>query len=422
MKINVTGKKIGIWGFGEVGKSSLSFFSQFPCSLSVCDSRELNGHEQALLEGHNARFVPYSLLPQFLEAHDFIVPSPGISLHAYQEIDEIKEKFLHPLDIFAQNLTKPTIAVTGSVGKTTTVAVLAHLLNKLGKKALIAGNSGVPLFDALSIQDRYDIIVLELSSFQLQYQTQYQADIAVITNFIPNHLDQHKTLEEYLTAKGQLFARQAENQKAIIPFSLMDTVWNFTNGQKITWVGPDAYQDITKKLSDITCHENMQLILEVLETMELSTENVEQLCADFKPLEHRVEFVKTVNGISFYNDSKATLADSTLQAVNRFDKPILFLGGLSKGVDRAPLVKALRNKVKSVICFGKEADDLNGFCKKYKIESTSHKTLEQAFDYCITIAQSGDTVLFSPSGSSYDLFKNYIERGNRFKELIKDLK
>jgi len=416
MKIDITGKKVGIWGFGAVGKSVLSFVSQFPCTISVCDKRELNGLEKALLEGHNARFIPHTLLTQFLEAHDIIIPSPGIALTAYHDFHE---KFIHEVDLFGLNLKKPTIAVTGSVGKTTTVKLLTHILNKLGIKTLAAGNVGLPLLDAVTQQDEYDMFVLELSSFQLQYQKLFAADIAVLTNFYPNHLDHHLDNEEYLEAKGQLFAHQKKEQVAIIPFSFMDLFWNFTVGQKVFWIGNDSNVNRTKELSDITCHENWQLIIEVLEHFNLPIDKLKELSKDFEPLADRVELIATVKGITFYNDSKSTLTVSTLKAVERFNNPILFLGGLSKGVDRSVLVKELTEKVKEIICFGKEAEQLHTFCKNGKIKSSAHATLEDAFNHCTSSAKAGDVVLFSPAGSSYDLFKNYIERGKCFKNLVK---
>jgi UDP-N-acetylmuramoylalanine--D-glutamate ligase len=419
MEIDITGKKVGIWGFGAVGKSVLSFASQFPCTISVCDKRELDEFEKALLKGHNARLIPDTLLQQFLEVNDIIIPSPGIALTAYHDFHE---KFVHEVDLFALNLKKQTIAITGSVGKTTTVKLLTHILNKLGIKTLAAGNVGLPLLDAVAQQDQYDMFVLELSSFQLQYQQLFAPDIAVLTNFYPNHLDHHLDTQEYLEAKGHLFLHQKPEQIAIIPLSFMDLFWNFTVGQKTSWIGTDSNANITNELSDITCHENWQLIIEVLEHLNLPTHNLKELSKDFAPLADRIELVATVNGVTFYNDSKSTLSISTVKAVERFNKPILFLGGLSKGVDRSILVKELAGKVKQILCFGKEAEQLHAFCKNENIKSSAHKTLEFAFKYCKDSAESNDVVLFSPAGSSYDLFKNYVERGKLFKELVNNYK
>jgi len=408
-------KKIGIWGLGAVGKSALSFLTPFECQVSVCDKRELKGDETALLEGHAAQLVPHELLAQFFEMNDIIIPSPGINI---KPLEDYKEKLVCELDLFSALVKKPTIAITGSIGKTTIVHILTHLLNKLGVKALAAGNIGLPLLDAIAQQNEYDMLVLELSSFQLQHHKTFAPDIAAITNFYPNHLDQHRDIEEYLTAKGQLFAHQKETQKAIIPMTFMDELWPFTSGQKITWLANDPDINITKKLSDITCPQNWQIVFEVLEHLQLSTKKIAQLCADLPPLPNRIEYIGAINGAKFYNDSKATIPEATLQAVTHFKKPILFLGGLSKGVDRSPLIHNLKGKVKHVLCFGAEAQELYTICQTLNIKSSKHATLEDAFKYCMSIITKTDEVLFSPAGSSFDLFKNYVERGNTFKALF----
>lgn len=405
-------KKVGIWGLGAVGKSTLSFLTPFECQISVCDKRKLEGHEISLLEGHQAQFVPHELLPQFFEMNDIIIASPGINI---KPLGEYKEKLVCELDLFAALVKKPTIAITGSIGKTTTVHVLTHLLNKLGVKALAAGNIGLPLLDAIAQQDEFDMLVLELSSFQLQHHKIFSPDIAAITNFYPNHLDQHEDIEEYLTAKGQLFAHQKETQKAIIPMTFMDELWPFTCGQKITWLASDSDINITKKLSDITCLQNWQIVFEVLEHLQLPTNNIAKLCAGLPPLPNRIEYVGAINGTKFYNDSKATIPEATLQAVTQFKNPVLFLGGLSKGVDRSYLISQLKGKVKHVICFGAEAQKLHQLCQTLSIKSSKHTTLEEAFEYCMSCITKTDEVLFSPAGSSFDLFKNYVERGNAFK-------
>lgn len=414
------GKKVGIWGFGIVGKSVLSSLDPKQCHISVYDDRELTRQEAGLLKLKEVQVVPQGYLPQFLEMNDCIIPSPGVDVKPSKDF---QEKFLSEIDLFAQLVKKPTIALTGSIGKTTTTHVLTHLLNKLGKKALAAGNIGLPLLDAVALQDHYDILVLELSSFQLQYNTTFAPDIALITNFYPNHLDHHADIEEYLQAKGQLLTHQTEKQKAFIPIPFMDLFWEFTRDQKCSWIGPELYDDITKELSDITCHENWQLILSVLEELDLSIKNSASLCADLPALPDRIECIGTIRGVTFYNDSKATIAQATLQAVSSFanKKPIVFLGGLSKGTDRTELIRELKDKTKHVICFGAEAQQLYNTCLLFEIPCSKHATLEDAFDYCKRIIQEGDTVLFSPAGSSFDLFANYVQRGKRFKELVQQL-
>lgn len=410
------GKKVGIWGLGIVGKSALSFISPLNCTISVLEDRSLSPFEESLLKGHNALSVDATLLPEFLEMNDFIIPSPGVNITPY---DLFKKKWVIELDLFARHIQKPVIAITGSAGKTTVTHLLTQLLNFAGKKAIAAGNIGTPMLDVLAVQDNYDVIVLELSSFQLQHASEFHADVALVTNFYPNHLDQHNDIEEYLAAKGNLFKLQNENQTAFIPMEFMDEFWPFVEKQTISWLAPDMHADITRELSDITCHQNLQLICTALEFFDIPLNIIEKNKTKLVPLEHRMEYLGIRNGAHFYNDSKSTIPEATLNAVAQCNtKPFLFLGGLSKGIDREPLIENLKNNVKHIFCFGEEAETLGTLCKKRGINFSVHASLENAFNECLEKVQKNDIVLFSPAGSSFDLFKNYEERGKKFKNLV----
>ena len=435
MKDLLQNKKIGIWGFGTVGKSVLSFLSQFNCQISVFDSRTLDPYETLLLQGHDAAFVSKDFLPQFLEMNDFIIPSPGINISKLMET-ELQEKIITELDLFYAFNTTTTIAITGSAGKTTTVHLLTHILNKLGKKAYAAGNIGIPMLDTLdksspvvaqglspascSVKDDNNYIVLELSSFQLQHIKTFRPDHAAFLNIYPNHLDHHTDMAEYLQAKGKLFKFQTSNDWAHIPLEYSDLLWDSVTDQKTTWICPDGYEDIIKELSDITAPQNLQIIGSILESLNLPTQNLKNLCVDYLLPPDRVELVATHKGISFYNDSKATIPEATINAVQKFNKPILLLGGLGKGVDRTPLIKIIKNNVKKIICFGAESKELFDTCTLLNICTSEHATLDAAFFDGVQSLTSGDILLLSPAGSSYDLFKNYHERGNAFKKLVAD--
>jgi UDP-N-acetylmuramoylalanine--D-glutamate ligase len=413
-------KKIGIWGFGKTGQSVLSFLSQFNAQCSVLESQAVDGFQQELLNAHNAQLVDKEFTQQFLEFNDYIIASPGVDISQY---DEFQEKFITEVDLFGQQAKKPVIAVTGSAGKTSVVTLLTQLINILGKKAIAVGNIGTPLLDSIALQDDYDFIVVELSSFQLEHAKEFAPYIASIVNIYPNHLDRHKTMHAYLEAKGKLLQHQTDQQVAILPMSFMDQFWSLTRNQKITWVGDDSYANITQKLSDITCKENLQIILSILEYLNFDIENIEKHYSQLSLPKHRVEFVRTVNDVSFYNDSKSTIIDSTLNAVRKFnDKTIvLLLGGLSKGADRLALIQQLPNTVKHIICFGQEANKLAAYCAQEVFNNSYCNTLEEAVEKSVKIADKNDIVLLSPSGSSFDLFKNYEERGNTFKDLVNKL-
>lgn len=417
MENPLKGKKIGIWGFGKTGQSALSFLSLFSPSLTVLEDKELDPFQKQLLQGHGAQLVTPELTPQFIELNDIIIPSPGINLAPYKDFEE---KFVAEVDLFGQWVKKPVIAITGSAGKTSTTTLITQILNLLGKKAVAAGNIGKPMLDVLAEQDQYDYIVLELSSFQLERAKKFAPTISTILNIFPNHLDRHADMQEYLEAKGKLLKYQTEEQYTFLPMHSMDTFWMLPGQQKVCWVGNSNYTNIIKELSDITCAENWNIILSILEHLGYEPEQVLAHKDVLTIPAHRVEFVTTKNDIEFYNDSKSTVPEATLHAVSRFPKKsiVLLLGGLSKGADRSLLIKQLPKNVTHIICFGKEAEELHGFCKKMKRESSAHLNLESALKAAIETAKPGDVVLLSPAGSSYDLYKNYEERGNHFKKLL----
>ena len=419
MENQFKGKKICIWGFGKTGQSILSFLSSKESECLILDNKELDPFQKELIKSHNVQAIGPEFLPQFLELNDVIVYSQGVDINPYLEYQDA-HKFISEVDLFAQFITTPVIAITGSAGKTTTVTLLTQLLNLMGKKAIAAGNIGKPMLDVLTEQDQYDYIVLELSSTQLEHAQEFTPDIAAILNIYPNHLDRHIDMPTYLEAKGKLLQHQKDDQIAFLPMDYTDLFYQFVKHQKVTWIGSETYVNITKKLYDVTPESNWQIILSILEHLDLDPEAVLDYKDKFKLPEHRIEFIKTVNGADFYNDSKATIPESTLAALKQFqdEKVILFLGGLSKGVDRSELIKQLPHNIKHVICFGKEAEQLHNWCQESVIPSSVHTTLEDGYKMALKKLESKDVILFSPSGSSFDLFKNYEERGTIFQRLV----
>ena len=416
-----TNKKVGIWGFGKTGQSILECICPYAQDCYIMESSQLTEEQQAFSKKHNGQIVSAEYLSQFFEVCDLIIPSPGIDITPYKE--KYPNKFLSELDIFGGCVQTHIIAITGSVGKTTTVSLLEQILNKLGKRTKALGNIGTPMLSCIKDQQLYDYFILEVSSFQLEHIQSFSPTIATILNILPNHLDRHGTMESYLHAKGQLLAHQTEKEYAILPLPYMDEFWPFVRQQKVHWVGNDAYDYIIQALSDLTAKENIVLILAILENIGFEAEAIIPFIQELHRPAHRMELVRIHKGISFYNDSKATIAQSTLQALEQCkDRPtILLLGGLSKGVSRHDLIKQLPKTLKYVVCFGAEADQLHAWCMDEVLASSSHPTLEDAWQKALEIAQSGDIVLLSPAGTSYDLFKNFEERGNQFKKLIATL-
>lgn len=435
-------KKIGVWGFGIVGKSVINYLAPRGYQIQVTDKREATEQEQLLLQQYNIPFVPYKDLDLFLDQNDTIIASPGIDLRNYAKYES---KFVSELDLFYQAWKKPIIAVTGTVGKTSIVHLLSIILKHAGKKIITGGNIGTGMLDLVKDQDTNEASLLELSSFQLDQTKIFAADLAVLTNFYPNHLDRHGSLENYFDAKCKILTRQTGSQHALVPWELRDkiaprqnisffsqqpieqseivpgiTVFAINNNtvQKYTATQLSTIIDL-KSVANISYLQNWLILIAVCDILNVNTNILRSLPPlDLPP--DRLEYIASINGTLFYNDSKSTLPESTLAAINQFNQhPIhLFLGGISKGIDRTELIKNLSGKVRTVFCFGAEADTLYKKCLDAGIKSYNHKTLEESFMTCISVIKNGELVLFSPAGASFDLFKNYHERGEYFKSLV----
>lgn len=423
--IDFNNTKVGIIGCGAVGKSIVTFLkTKFPdIILFITDQRTLSQEEISFLKTHHVSHVDYEYVTPFLTLQDYIFISPGIDRTPYVHT---QHKWLEEVDIFFEYCKKPVIAITGSAGKTSTVLLLEHILNKHGKPTIACGNVGFPLLDAVLEQEKYDYFIAELSSFQLEFSTQCTPDYALITNLSDNHLDRHKTLENYRTAKAQIFKNQRSNQYACLPFELFEQFASVIEHQKVVlFSSTDNNNNITQKLSDITCLANWNSIVTLLELCDqLPTINqLETYCADFQ-LEHRVEYVGTYKNFTFYNDSKATLPLSTINALSYFkDQPVvLMVGGFSKGVDRKPFIESLPENVIFVSCFGPESQELVSFCALFKRPHSAHLTIKEAFDHALRVTTEPAILLFSPAGATHTHeFANYKERGNYFKSLARSL-
>jgi len=456
-------KKIGIWGFGVTGKSAAHYFHIRCYHIEVLDKKNVTDADQHYLAERNIAFFNQQDLHSFLERNDYIFPTPGIDLAPYAQF---AHKFLNELDLFYNSWHKPIIAITGSIGKTTVTHLLSLLLDKIGLDVATGGNIGTPMLDLIPLQNTSDVALLELSSFQLEHCKKFAPDLAVITNLYPNHLDRHGSLEAYLAAKATIFAHQKPGQQALVPWSLRGEIvlipptlqlrsgrTGLAHSERATQmhyfsdapidqneknIDSKIYyldHDIIKMLCDssvkeiiplsqfpaITFAQNWLIIASILDICKLQFPDLTSM--ELTVPEHRLEKVATINNVDFYNDSKSTTTQSTLAAIERLKhRPILLLfGGLSKGVDRSPFVEQIKNEVKKMYCFGAEAQSLYAMCTAHTIAAESYETLDAAVNAAVRDMQTGDQIVLSPAGSSYDLYKDYTERGAHFKKLVSEL-
>lgn len=446
---------IGIWGLGKMGKSALNYFRTHHYRINIMDQRTPTESELSYIKNENIRWFDETHEQEnFFNFSDYIIPSPGINI-SQKRYATHKHKLLSELDFFYHHFHKPIIAITGSIGKTSVTHILSQIFKKLEIPVAVGGNIGTPTFDLIEQQSTVDYALLEVSSFQLMHCTTFSPTVAVWTNFYPNHLDYHASEDEYFAAKHSLLKYQKNNTVSFVPLTLREKVSiasqehmrnYFTtikptqeecntvhNNESIYYTQDNTVfryyngthhpiAPLTKEILNLSFIENILLLIGICDSMKLSSHALQTISTTTELPAHRLEKIGSAYDVTFYNDSKGTTAVSTLAAVEKLkNHPLhLFLGGLSKGVDRSPLIAQLKNQVKHIYCFGKEADILYKMCISNKIPATYYTNLDCAIKHCMTQIQPGDCVLLSPAGSSYDLYENYEQRGKHFKKLITD--
>ena len=340
------------------------------------------------------------------------------------------------------------IGVTGSDGKTTTTSLINAILQHAGYRTFLGGNIGTPLFTKLPEMEPNDIVVLELSSFQLMNMN-ISPDIAVITNITPNHLNIHKDYQEYIDAKKCIFKSQKENGILILNYDndITRECSKEANGKVIFFSSKTKLDngfivddDIIKECNDgirkhilntdeviLRGNHNFQNIATALAATKtlVDTDVAVEAIKIFKPVEHRIEFVREINGAKWYNDSASSSPTRTISGLNAFKENIILIaGGYDKNLEYEPLAKPVVNKVSTLILIGQTAEKIYDVVKNEsekenkKININMCDTLEQTIEIAKKSAKKGDVVLFSPASASFDMFKNFADRGNKFKDLV----
>ncbi len=454
---NIKGKRVAIIGIGVSNIPLIDYFHDLGARVTVFDEidkalldkdiiKKINDYGFDLVTGSNAL--------HFLRGFNIIFRSPSCLPTTLQLKSEQKRGAIVTSEIEMLMNTCPckVIGVTGSDGKTTTTTLIYEILKKAGYNCHLGGNIGVPLFTKVKDFKEDDIVILELSSFQLM-DMEVSPEISVITNVSPNHLDKHSSYEEYIEAKKSIFAYQDKSGKVVLNYD-NDITREFAKDAE----GKVVFFSSKSKLADGVIYDD-GIIKEcedgvrkhILDTKEIhlrGVHNFENICAaiaatsdlvdtktqieaikEFKGVEHRLEFVRELNGVKWYNDSIGTSPSRTIAGLNSFDeKIVLIAGGYDKNLDYTPLAKPILEKVSKVVLLGRTATKIADVILKATagtdIVFPVYKctTLEQAVQRAQNIAKEGEIVLFSPASASFDMFKNFAERGKKFKEIVNNLK
>ncbi len=441
--------RISIWGYGLSGQSILAHLkAEGYCALSLYDDRALPPITVQLLAHQGVTVYQPQDKERFLAESATIVISPGVPT---REIPG-HIRLVSEIQLFQQQWHRPIIGITGTAGKTTITHSITHLMNQSGADAYACGNIGIPLLTILTKEHTNSYAIAELSSFQLDQGLIAPLRLAIITNIYPNHLDHHRSYDEYVHAKCNIIALQAEAYTTLLPVALLPTIraigserppylwWSrsrpstdqraYMGSADDRWYyeeqGSIWYEDrsgITRLETVPTIpgsyRDNSILTYSALHALGITTSPA--AWSTIRIPAHRGTHIRTIGTISFYNDSKATIPEATYAAVEQHNAAqlVLLWGGLSKGVDRSEATRALAHKTRLMLCFGREAAALQEWCSAAGGRALSYATLDGAIaDYWNTHAQPHDIVLLSPGGSSYDLFTNYEERGDYFCKLI----
>lgn len=412
-------------GTGRSGMAAARLLHHLGATVRVLDSNEAKVSDafRALAAecGFDCRYGAHTT-EQFAGA-EVLVPSPGVpvaSLMSYLDADNMPE-IMAEIDLAFRCVNEPALAVTGTSGKTTTVSLCAAMLEAAGKRVFLGGNIGTPLseyvLDVAHGGQTADVLVLEVSSFQLQTCTSFCPRVAVLINISANHLDYHVDMEEYLEAKFRIFACQGPDDLAVLQSGMEDLADKYALAARREFFETIERFPETSLLGRHN-HANTEAAWLACRAFGVTETQAAQAVKNFVPLPHRLEKVAELNGVMFVNDSKSTTVDSMKAALESFDRPVLLMcGGKWKGGDLAALIPVVRKHVKAIGLFGASREVFESAWDGI-VPMSWDADLTTAFARMVTMAQAGDVVLMSPATSSYDSYKNYLERGDDFKRNV----
>ena len=448
-------KKIAIIGLGTSNIPLIEYFYNTKSIVSVFDNRELDQLDESTVELINKYNIKYYLGKNNLKhlvGFDYIYRSPSCRPDTPEIVEAINNGAVLTSEIEkVLELTPSTVVgITGSDGKTTTTTLTYKLLQANGYKCFLGGNIGTPLFTQIKDMRPEDYVVLELSSFQLM-DMKISPKIAIVTNITPNHLNVHKDYQEYIDSKKNIFLHQGKDGVLVINYDneITRKFKSEANGKVIYFSHKELLDDgvifdesdRTIKLCDngirkhLIKQKNMKLRGEhncenacaaIAATLDLvSTDTMIDTIENFGGVEHRLEFIREIDGVKWFNDSIGTSPTRTIAGLNSFDEDIVLIaGGYDKHLDYKPIAKPIINNVSKLILMGATADKIEKAVRdELAIENKSMPiyrctTLNEVIEKAKEVAVDGEVVLFSPASASFDLFRNFEERGNKFKEIV----
>ncbi|MDI9569627.1 MAG: UDP-N-acetylmuramoyl-L-alanine--D-glutamate ligase [Pseudomonadota bacterium] len=442
--MELAGKGVVVIGLAVTGLAAAEFLLRRGARVTATD---VNPQTLAAAAAMGIKTAPHA--PEILRGADFVVPSPGVppTNPILVAAGRAGIPIIGELELAGRFLRPPLVAVTGTNGKTTTTALIGHILRQSGRRVFVGGNIGNPLVGYVGGPQEDDWAVVEVSSFQLQWSETFHPAVAVLLNVTPDHLDYHGGFAAYREVKERLFARQTAADTAILNGDDPETAalaprlaartllfrggggvvahGMHPEGETLVHVLPtgrkETYPRSMVKLPGIHNLENVMAAVLAARSCGCPREAIAPAVASFAGFPHRIEYAGERRGVSFYDDSKGTNVDAVRRALETFAAPvILLMGGRDKAGDFRPLIPLARRKVKRLVLFG-EAREAIGAVLGGLVTTDSHPTLREGIAAAVAAATPGDVVLLSPGCASFDEFPDYRARGKFFQDRIKAL-
>jgi UDP-N-acetylmuramoylalanine--D-glutamate ligase len=429
-----------VLGLGTSGEAAAKLLRQEGADVTVLDSAQ---SDTLIEKAHRLNQIGIQTIlgkaTERVDLHsELVVLSPGIDprVELVQNFKRRGATFTGELELAYRFCHKPIVAITGTNGKTTTTQLIEMMLNGAGVRTVACGNIGRPLSEAISLQTHIDIFTVEVSSFQLETISRFRPKVAVWLNFTPDHLDRYSSLQEYRSAKLRIFEQQGKDDFAIvnvqdsflsikaerISFSAYDAAADFVCSENVIHFHGDPVLRLGEtRLSGVHNTENVMAALGVAHALGIGWEAATTGLRQYQLLPHRCENVGEVDGVIFINDSKATNLDALVKALESAPQPVVLIaGGKDKGFEFDSIVRLVERQVKHAVLLGEMAERIAQTWSTH-LPCDIVQTLAEAVTTARRHAQPGDTILFSPGTSSFDMFKNYADRGNQFRQLVKEL-
>ena len=440
----LAGKKVLVIGLGRTGLAAADYLLRAGAAVRAADRRTSVEGDAAALAARGAELRLGEEGSQLLAGIDVVVPSPGVPRSSSVLAEAVRRSIpvLSEIELAFAELRLPLVAVTGTNGKSTTTTLLGEMFRRAGRNVFVGGNLGTPFIEAAKTP--YELAVIEVSSFQLEWVRTLRPTIGVYLNLSEDHLDRYQDLAEYAAAKANLFARQTRRDHAVLNGA--DPVVRALAGRlasRAAWFdwqpvergsyysnGAVVYRDGGREESFALDRwrlpgphnvENAMAAVAAARLWGLPPQIVQEALDGFGGLAHRLALVATKNGVSYFDDSKATNVDAVVKALASFTSPVVLLaGGLDKGVDFAPLRQPLREKVRKAIVFGQAREKIyRAIGDAAPVEAVA--TLQEAVQAAARASRAGDTVLLSPGCASFDEFSDYAHRGRAFCAAVRRL-